>query len=181
MLSGAKKSIQNLIPKSVPIIEIENPHKMDSISFQSLSRVPYQPPTLELRCLVDAYISPVGGLIARQFSWKNILSIGQSLKDQMEVYPGREIDIALDFTYGTGTVSFYQTDIIRLRPSSSISWIVTYFWYLKLYKVYLYWAYWQFIQGVPSWFITWMTLKWRLRNFWIFRSPTWEIFLFLHQ
>ena len=109
MLSGAKKSIQNLIPKSVPIIEIENPHKMDSISFQSLSRVPYQPPTLELRCLVDAYISPVGGLIARQFSWKNILSIGQSLKDQMEVYPGREIDIALEFTYGTGTVSFYRT------------------------------------------------------------------------
>ena len=120
MLSGAKKSIQNLIPKSVPIIEIENPHKMDSISFQSLSRVPYQPPTLELRCLVDAYISPVGGLIARQFSWKNILSIGQSLKDQMEVYPGREIDIALDFTYGTGTVSFHQTVIrqmvVRLHP-----------------------------------------------------------------
>ena len=136
MLSGAKKSIQNLIPKSVPIIEVENPHKMDSISFQSLSRVPYQPPTLELRCLVDAYISPVGGLIARQFSWKNILSIGQSLKDQMEVYPGREIDIALDFTYGTGTVSpdGHPPDS---RPPTPIS-SVTYFRYLKLYKVYLY-------------------------------------------
>ena len=66
------------------------------------------------------------------------------------------------------------------RPPTPVS-SVTYFWYLKLYKVYLYWAYWQFIQGVRSWFITWMTLKWRLRNFWIFRSPTWEIFLFLHQ
>ena len=52
--------------------------------------------------MVDCFVTPVGGLIARQYSWKNVLSISQALKDQLEVYPGREIDIALDYTYGSG-------------------------------------------------------------------------------
>ena len=58
---------------------------MDAVSGNSLSRMPYVPPTLELRCLVDFTVSPIGALIGRQFTWRNVLSLCQSLKDQTEV------------------------------------------------------------------------------------------------
>ena len=90
---------------------------MDSISFQSLSRMPYQPPTNELRCLIDCFVTPVGGLIARQYSWKNVLAISQALKDQLEVYPGREIDLALDYTYGSGMNFDFWKKILKLKKS----------------------------------------------------------------
>lgn len=76
---------------------------MEAISStSSLSRMPYLPPTLELRCLIDFTVSPIGALIGRQFTWRNILHLCQSLKDQTEVYPGRDIDIAADLTHGVG-------------------------------------------------------------------------------
>ena len=56
---------------------------MEAISNSSLSRIPYVPPTLELRCLIDYAVSPIGALVGRQFSWKNIINICQSMKDRI--------------------------------------------------------------------------------------------------
>ena len=84
------------------IVEIENPSKMDSMTNTSLARIPYCPPTLELQCLLDFTVTPVGSLVGRQFTWKNLLRLSQSLKDQTEVYPGRELDLAVDPMQGFG-------------------------------------------------------------------------------
>lgn len=117
LLAPSKKQLPGL-SKSTKIIEAENPAKMESISHQSLSRMPYQPPTNELRCLVDCLVTPVGGLVARQYSWKNVLEISQALKDQLEVYPGREIDLALDYTYGSGKNRIHPFLLKYIQDSS---------------------------------------------------------------
>lgn len=101
---SSKKSYSQVV-EAIPhlqLVEVENPSKMDSLTNTSLARIPYCPPTLELQCLLDFTVTNVGSLIGRQFTWKNILRLSQSLKDQTEVYPGRELDMAVDPMQGFG-------------------------------------------------------------------------------
>ena len=101
----SSKKVYSQVVEAIPhlqLVEVENPSKMDSLTNTSLARIPYCPPTLELQCLLDFTVTNVGSLVGRQFTWKNILRLSQSLKDQTEVYPGRELDMAVDSMQGFG-------------------------------------------------------------------------------